>query len=155
VPTIAETLPGFEAVAWYGIVAPKTPKNIADKINADVNEALRQPEVQDLLRKLSAGGFLAARSKRHPDMQGDRSMGRGDQVGQCRVAVRYQMTRPARGGVHGEPRPARCGQPKLILIRRCQAVWKYGIQMLWGDQPIAIAALVRARGFHATLEGIE
>src|SRR5260221_10564660 len=58
VPTIAETLPGFEAVAWYGIVAPpNTPKNIADKINADVNEALRQPEVQDLLRRLSAGIF--------------------------------------------------------------------------------------------------
>ena len=55
VPTIAETLPGFEAVAWYGIVAPpKTPKTIVDKINADVNEALRQPEVQDHLKKLSA-----------------------------------------------------------------------------------------------------
>ena len=58
VPTIAETLPGFEAVAWYGIVAPpKTPKNIIDKINADVNEVLRQPEVQDQLKKLSAGIF--------------------------------------------------------------------------------------------------
>ncbi|WP_161851454.1 tripartite tricarboxylate transporter substrate binding protein [Bradyrhizobium sp. CCBAU 051011] len=58
VPTISETLPGFEAVAWYGIVAPpKTPKNIVDKINADVNEALRQPQVQDQLKKLSAGIF--------------------------------------------------------------------------------------------------
>ncbi|WOH50463.1 tripartite tricarboxylate transporter substrate binding protein [Bradyrhizobium sp. sBnM-33] len=58
VPTIAETLPGFEAVAWYGIVAPpKTPKNIVEKINADVNEALRQPQVQDQLKKLSAGIF--------------------------------------------------------------------------------------------------
>jgi tripartite-type tricarboxylate transporter receptor subunit TctC len=58
VPTLAETLPGFEAVAWYGIVAPpKTPKNIVDKINADVNEALRQPEVQGQLKKLSAAIF--------------------------------------------------------------------------------------------------
>jgi tripartite-type tricarboxylate transporter receptor subunit TctC len=58
VPTIAETLPGFEAVAWYGIVAPPgTPRNITDKINADVNEILRQPEVQDQLRKLSAEVF--------------------------------------------------------------------------------------------------
>ena len=58
VPTIAETLPGFEAVAWYGIVAPpKTPKGITDKINADVNEALRQPGVQNHLQKLSAGIF--------------------------------------------------------------------------------------------------
>jgi len=58
IPTIAETLPGFEASAWYGIVAPpKTPKDIIDKINADVNEALRQPQVQDQLKKLSAGIF--------------------------------------------------------------------------------------------------
>ena len=48
-------LPGFEAVAWYGIVAPpNTPATIINKINADVNEALRQPEVQDQLKKLSA-----------------------------------------------------------------------------------------------------
>jgi tripartite-type tricarboxylate transporter receptor subunit TctC len=58
VPTIAETLPGFEAVAWYGIVAPpKTPKDIVDTINADVNEALRQPELQFHLKKLSAEIF--------------------------------------------------------------------------------------------------
>ncbi len=55
VPTIAETLPGFEAVAWYAIVAPpKTPKTIIDKVNADVNEALRQPALQEQLKKLSA-----------------------------------------------------------------------------------------------------
>ena len=67
VPTMAETLPGFEAVAWYGIVAPpKTPKTIVDKINADVNEALRQPEVLDQLKKLSAvifGGTVDKTSK--------------------------------------------------------------------------------------------
>src|SRR3978361_2049767 len=58
VATIAEALPGFEAVAWYGIVAPpQTPKDIVDKINADVNEALRQPELQDRLRSLSAEVF--------------------------------------------------------------------------------------------------
>jgi tripartite-type tricarboxylate transporter receptor subunit TctC len=58
VPTLAETLPGFEAVAWYGIVAPpNTPKHIVEKINADVNEALRQPELQERLKKLSAEVF--------------------------------------------------------------------------------------------------
>jgi tripartite-type tricarboxylate transporter receptor subunit TctC len=64
VPTIAETLPGFEAVAWYAIVAPPgTPKNVTDKINADVNEALRQPELQDRLKKLSAETFGGSMEK--------------------------------------------------------------------------------------------
>ena len=67
VPTIAEALPGFEAVAWYGIVAPpNTPRDIVDKINADVNEALRQPELQDRLKNLSAevfGGSVEKTSK--------------------------------------------------------------------------------------------
>lgn len=55
VPTIAETLPGFESVAWYAVVAPpKTPKAITEKINADINEALRDPAIQERLKKLSA-----------------------------------------------------------------------------------------------------
>ena len=66
-PTMAETLPGFESIAWFAIVAPpNTPKNIVNKINADVNEALRQPELQDRLKKLSAeifGGSVERTSK--------------------------------------------------------------------------------------------
>ncbi|MEI8275297.1 MAG: tripartite tricarboxylate transporter substrate binding protein [Hyphomicrobiales bacterium] len=55
VPAIAETLPGFESVAWFAIVAPPgTPKAIVDKVNADVSEALRQPDVQAKLKNLSA-----------------------------------------------------------------------------------------------------
>lgn len=67
VPAISETLPGFEAVAWYGIVAPPgTPKGIIDKINTDVNEALHQPDVREHLKKLSAeifGGSVEKTSK--------------------------------------------------------------------------------------------
>jgi tripartite-type tricarboxylate transporter receptor subunit TctC len=64
VQTIAETLPGFEAVAWYGIVAPpNTPRNIVNKINADVNEALNQPEMRDHLKKLSAEVFGGSTEK--------------------------------------------------------------------------------------------
>jgi len=54
-PTIAETLPGFESAAWYAIVAPpKTAAQIINKINADVNEALRDPEIRKRLEGLSA-----------------------------------------------------------------------------------------------------
>ncbi len=55
VPTVAQTLPGFESVAWYAVVAPPgTPKAITEKINADINEALRDPAIQERLKKLSA-----------------------------------------------------------------------------------------------------
>jgi tripartite-type tricarboxylate transporter receptor subunit TctC len=49
-PALAETLPGFEAVAWFGIVGPpKTPGAIADKVAAGVAQALKNP---DLLKRL-------------------------------------------------------------------------------------------------------
>ena len=55
VPTIAETLPGFEAAAWFAIVAPpKTPPEIARKVNADINEAMHLPEIVQRLAQLSA-----------------------------------------------------------------------------------------------------
>jgi tripartite-type tricarboxylate transporter receptor subunit TctC len=55
VPAIAETLPGFESEAFFSVVAPpKTPMAIVNKINADINEALRQPDVLARMSKLSA-----------------------------------------------------------------------------------------------------
>jgi tripartite-type tricarboxylate transporter receptor subunit TctC len=54
-PTIAETLPGFEAAAWYAFVGPAhTPSAVAEKVNAGVNEALRDPEILKRLVDLSA-----------------------------------------------------------------------------------------------------
>jgi tripartite-type tricarboxylate transporter receptor subunit TctC len=55
VPTLAETLPGFEAVAWFGIVAPpRTSQAIAEKISAATREAIKSPEVLKRLQDLSA-----------------------------------------------------------------------------------------------------
>jgi tripartite-type tricarboxylate transporter receptor subunit TctC len=47
VPTIAETVPGYEASALFGIGAPKkTPPEIIAKLNADVNAVLADPAVK-------------------------------------------------------------------------------------------------------------
>src|SRR5262249_51784113 len=44
-----------ESAAWFAIVAPpKTPAAIVDKINADVNEALREGDIRERLAQLSA-----------------------------------------------------------------------------------------------------
>ena len=58
VPTVAESgYPGFEAITWTGLVAPaRTPRDIIDRINAEVRKALNTQEVQD---KLATEGSAA------------------------------------------------------------------------------------------------
>jgi tripartite-type tricarboxylate transporter receptor subunit TctC len=55
VPTLAESgLPGFRSVTWFAIVAPPgTPSWLADKVNRDVVESLKRPEVAARLETLS------------------------------------------------------------------------------------------------------
>ena len=56
VPAIAETVPGFESVGFYGISAPKgTPPQIVEILNKAVGEALRDPKVVE--RLTSIGGI--------------------------------------------------------------------------------------------------
>jgi tripartite-type tricarboxylate transporter receptor subunit TctC len=56
VPAIAETVPGFEALGFYGMAAPKgTPPEIIDILNKAVNEALKDPK---LVARLSDLGGL-------------------------------------------------------------------------------------------------
>ena len=53
VPTIGETVPGYEAVVWYGIVAPKgTPPEIVATLNKAVNEVLADPKLKARLAEL-------------------------------------------------------------------------------------------------------
>src|SRR6202012_3734785 len=51
IPTIAESgYPGFDAVGWHGILAPaKTPPAIVAKLNAEIVQALKDPETKSLL----------------------------------------------------------------------------------------------------------
>ena len=54
-PALAETLPGFESVAWFGIVGPpKTPAAVAEKVAAGVIESLRNADVLRRLADMSA-----------------------------------------------------------------------------------------------------
>jgi tripartite-type tricarboxylate transporter receptor subunit TctC len=53
VPTVAETVPGYEASAWFGIGMPKgTPRDVIAKVNAEVNKALADPALQKKLADL-------------------------------------------------------------------------------------------------------
>ena len=53
-PTIAETLPGYNASGWYGLLAPAaTPKPIIDRLHVEAAKVLRSP---DIVAKLSSQG---------------------------------------------------------------------------------------------------
>jgi tripartite-type tricarboxylate transporter receptor subunit TctC len=53
VPTIGDTVKGYEATAWFGIGMPKgTPRDIIEKVNAEVNRALADPKMRERLAEL-------------------------------------------------------------------------------------------------------
>ncbi len=54
-PTIAETVPGYEFIGWYGLFAPaRVPPVILDKLNAAILNAIKTPEFRERLATLGA-----------------------------------------------------------------------------------------------------
>ena len=53
VPTIADTVPGFENFGWYSIIAPKaTPAAVVQKVSAEIVKAVKEPEFGEQLKTL-------------------------------------------------------------------------------------------------------
>ena len=90
VPTIGETVPGYEVSVWFGISGPKgMPPEIVGKLNAAVNAVLAKPALlpgfHDLggeAMPMSAAQFGQSRRRR------DREMGQGGEVGGPEGGVR-------------------------------------------------------------------
>lgn len=60
-PTVAETVPGYEASAFFGLSVPKgTPRAVVERLNKEINLALQDPEILGKLKKL--GGIPIAGS---------------------------------------------------------------------------------------------
>jgi tripartite-type tricarboxylate transporter receptor subunit TctC len=54
VPTVAETVPGYEATQWYGVLAPTgTPAAVVSRLNREIDTGLKDPRIQE---RLVAGG---------------------------------------------------------------------------------------------------
>ena len=57
-PTVAETIPGYEVVLWFGTMAPRgTPQPIIERLNAAINKALSDPAVK---KALGQDGMVAS-----------------------------------------------------------------------------------------------
>jgi tripartite-type tricarboxylate transporter receptor subunit TctC len=68
VPTVGETYKGFEAVTWFGILAPHgTPAPVVAKLNAEINKALQDPSVRKQIEK-EGGEVLGGTPKQFGDL---------------------------------------------------------------------------------------
>jgi tripartite-type tricarboxylate transporter receptor subunit TctC len=53
VPTIAETVPGFEVTSWYGVLGPPgLPEPVVVRLNGEINKVMNQPEMAKRLLAL-------------------------------------------------------------------------------------------------------
>jgi len=54
-PTIADTLPGYETVAWFGVLAPAgTPPEIVNRLSVEIGRIARSPEMREKLVAMGA-----------------------------------------------------------------------------------------------------
>jgi len=61
IPTVGETIPGFEATTWFAMFAPaNTPRAVVDRLNAEVQRVYRLPEVQERLKSLGLDAVLSS-----------------------------------------------------------------------------------------------
>ena len=60
VPTVAETVPGFEATTWFAMFAPAgTPKEVVARLNAELQRVFKLPDVADKLRALGLEPWIS------------------------------------------------------------------------------------------------
>jgi tripartite-type tricarboxylate transporter receptor subunit TctC len=63
-PTVAETLNGFQNTIFVGLMAPKgTPATTLDKLHAAINKVLNKPESAEAMRKLGARPMITSRTE--------------------------------------------------------------------------------------------
>ena len=61
VPTVAETVPGFEATTWFAMFAPaNVPRPVIDRLNAEVQRVFKLPDVQERLKTLGLDAVLSS-----------------------------------------------------------------------------------------------
>jgi tripartite-type tricarboxylate transporter receptor subunit TctC len=60
VPTVAETVPGFEATTWFAVFAPAgTPKDVVARVNAEMQRVFKLPDVVDKMKTLGLEPWIS------------------------------------------------------------------------------------------------
>lgn len=99
VPTVAETLPGYEILNWFGMVVPAgTPRRIVNRIHTELAKTLHQPDVKARLLELGAepianspeefGAFMKAETRKWATVINEAHIRANQDGSGCRIAVR-------------------------------------------------------------------
>jgi tripartite-type tricarboxylate transporter receptor subunit TctC len=60
-PSIAETVPGYEAIIWYGVGVPQgTPADVVRKLNREINAGLASPKIKSRLAELGSSPIMGS-----------------------------------------------------------------------------------------------
>ena len=112
VPSVGESVPGFEASTWQGIGAPEnTPAEIVSQLNKAINAALGDRGNQNApCQSRHRAGADVARRLQEPDRRRDPEVGQGDPRGRHQAAVT-----PACRGQNKPARLGRTGNRKKIM----------------------------------------
>ena len=61
IPTVGETVPGFEATTWFAVFAPAgTPRDIVARVNAEMQRVFKLPDVADKLKALGLETWISS-----------------------------------------------------------------------------------------------
>ena len=61
VPTVAETVPGFEATTWFAVFAPAgTPREVVARVNAEMKRVFALPDVAERMKTLGLESWISS-----------------------------------------------------------------------------------------------
>jgi hypothetical protein len=96
VPTVAETVPGFEATTWFAMFAPAgTPREVVARLNAELQRVFKLPEVVEKMKTLGLETWIST-----PVEQGGAGVGGPSGLTFCRESA------------DGAPGPRRLAPPE-------------------------------------------
>jgi tripartite-type tricarboxylate transporter receptor subunit TctC len=95
VPTVGETLPGYEVSVWFGIGAPRdTPVEIINKLNTEINAGLREADFKKRFADLGGVPMPTTPVEFGRLIAAETEMGKGRPSRQHQARVRLEATAP-------------------------------------------------------------
>jgi len=88
IPAVAERIPNYQAIVWYGLVAPKgLPSAVRDKLKTAIDASLASPDYQAALSKAWISGVPALSADKIAEFVGAERKRWGDLIGKLNIQM--------------------------------------------------------------------